>query len=236
MHLSLTLGNESAYEARQDQRIYRINLAYTFGSVFLCLFVSFIFMWAIVLARLEQPITQTFSFCLARDETAQIIFASWWSYYLVASVLTWCIVVERCKVHHLSTREVTPKTTILIVVWYILLNLVKIVALFMLLVYPDLDDTRKMHFIFVQVAFVCAIIASFVAFCLRVVRKELQFFLLVLNSISVVVQVAMSIMFIHTPLDNRGIYEFVIALLIVLDVGFILLDFVFDFLKHFKTI
>ena len=235
-------GGVQVHEIVEAQQI-RISVALVIGVVFFLNVVFFSVMWAFALINEGEPITQTFSWILARNTKVQIVYSAWWVYYLFVNLVVFFLILEKTQIypypHHLDDPvkpgDAGRKHAYVGAVWfYVFLNILKQIGLLLLFVFPDEGDTQTLHFVFAGIAFGTAGFGCFVIFVLRCTRKEewvehpFRKWILALNFHSLVGQLVMAIMFIATPVDNAGVYEFVLALLIMLDTFYILADYWWD--------
>jgi hypothetical protein len=214
-------------------------------------------MWAMALVNTHQPITQTFSYALAIDTATQVAFSAWLVLFFFTRLIIFAILLEKCYIYpyaHLPTDEYVENSNEVqhtytgIIYTYILFESVAVVALLLILIFPDTGDTRDAHLVCAILAFGSSVFGCFLLACTRLWRyKEytkdiLLTIVLVVNCLSIIAEVVMAIMFVVTPVDNAGVYEFVLALLVMLDSFYILIDFIIDaydieilFLHHEKN-
>lgn len=226
-------------------QLWRIKASYIIGSIFVVLIVYFSCMWAMALVNTHQPITQTFSYALARDTATQITFSAWLVLFLLTRLIIFAILLEKSNIYpyaHLSTDEYVENSNEVQhiytgIIWlYILVESIAVVSLIMILIFPDIGETTTAHFVCAALAFLSSIAGCFILLCTRLWRwrdyfKDRNIFLVLMltaNCLSVAAEIVMAIMFKVTPIDNAGVYEFVLALLIMLDSFYILIDFVID--------
>lgn len=239
-------GGVQVHELDEAQKV-RINVALVIGVVFFANVVFFSVMWAFAFINSGEPITQTFSAILAVNTKVQIIYSAWWVYYLVVNCVVFFMILEKTKIyphaHHLddpvkagSNRRQHCYTG---AVWfYVFLNLLKQIGLLLLFIFPVDGDTETLHLVFAGIAFVSAVVGCFVIFVLRCTRKDEwedhpgRKWVLFLNFLSIAAEIVMLFLFKFTPVDNAGVYEFVLALLIMLDTFYILTDYWWDALDN----
>lgn len=232
------------HEHIKQSQLWRIKVSYVIGAIFFLVALVFSCMWAMALVNTGQPISQTFSYCLARDTATQIMFSAWWVFYVASTLIVCAILIEKCNVYpyaHLPSEDFVPGSNTVqhrytFLVWlFVLASVIKLVSLLLILIFPDLNETKTVHLVFAGMAFGFAVFGCFILCCLRLWRREyvrdnnvLLVILLILNVLSVIAELVMAIMFITTPFDNRGVYEFTLALLVLLDQFYILVDFLID--------
>ena len=261
--LSSTQNGITIDHLRPNQ-LWRLKASYVIGFLFTLLIITFSCMWAMALVNTGQPITQTFSWCLARDVPTQVAYSAWLVLYFICRLIIFFILLEKTYIYpyaHLTTDPYEDNSNTVQhrytgVIWfYVLVNVIAIFSLLLILIFPDQGDTQTVHFVFAGLAFVMSIVGCAVLLFTRLFRayytssnytyqdrNVLWVILMILNFLSVVAQLVMGIMFIVTPVDNAGVYEFILALLIMLDSFYILADYIRDaydiqilFIHHEKS-
>lgn len=239
-----------------QEQSFRIKAAIIFAGLLLANVIFFSIMWAYALVSMGQPITQTFSWILARNTSVQIIYSAWYVFYLGVNFLIFVILIERTLVspyaHHFTeSSEYTKEHRKYFYaqhvyegfIWcYVVLNSLKLAGLLLLFIFPDEGETMTLHYVWAGIAFGGAMGGCLLIFLVRVYDRtcgpdakpikdsaeKWRAFILFINFLSLVGQVVMGVMFVATPIDNAGVYEFVLALLIMLDLFYILVDYVYD--------
>lgn len=186
-------------------------------------------------------LTESFSEMMANDTRVQQWFLAWWGIYTMVCLVL-LILVAFYKIHRNFRAKPDPKrwcrcgylvtrgAYYVIVAFYGIFTIVKLTFLPLVLFFPVTTQTQT-HYLVAGFAFGAGILCSFVLLVRRMILRvtlEMTHFplwLLIIDVIFVLFQLAMAITFL--VVDN-GVYEFLLALFIVIDTFFQICDFYFD--------
>lgn len=183
---------------------------------------------------------ESFSEMLANDTRVQQWYLAWWGIFVMIRLVL-MILVCAYKIHKgyrnsaklrycQCPHQVTIGVYFVFVGLYVIMTLMMLVNLPLVMYFPVTTQSQT-HYLVAGLAFGSGIFSCFALFvrrCLLVLNLKQSTFpwwLLIIDGILIMTQIGMAITFL---IVDNGVYEFVLAVLLVFDAFFQICDFYFD--------